>query len=49
MENQAQFHPIKFINEMAKNINIYENTFVTEILPGKVVAQQEQSVQEGLF
>ncbi len=40
MENQAQFHPIKFINEMAKNINIYENTFVTEILPGKVVAQQ---------
>lgn len=30
-ENQAQFHPLKFIGSIAKELNIYENTFVRKI------------------
>lgn len=30
--NQAQFNPLKFIAEIAKNLNIYEDTFVTEMI-----------------
>ncbi len=30
-ENQAQFHPLKFISAIAKNLNIYENTFIKEV------------------
>ncbi len=29
--NQAQFNPLKFISEIAKDLNIFENTKVTEI------------------
>ncbi len=29
--NQAQFHPLKFINGIIKGLDIYENTFVTDI------------------
>lgn len=28
---QAQFNPVKFIAEIAKNLNIYEHTFITDI------------------
>lgn len=28
---QAQFHPLKFINAICSNLNIYENTFVRKI------------------
>lgn len=31
---QAQFNPLKFVNEIAKNLNIYENSFINEIGPG---------------
>ena len=31
--NQAQFNPIKFIKSIVHNLNIYENTFVQEIMP----------------
>ncbi|MFR5874929.1 MAG: FAD-dependent oxidoreductase [Eubacterium sp.] len=30
--NQAQFNPLKFIAAIAKNLNIYENTFVREMI-----------------
>jgi len=30
-KEQAQFHPIKFLKEIAKDLNIYEKTFVKEI------------------
>ncbi len=36
-ENQAQFNPLKFISELTKNQNIYENTFVREINSGKAI------------
>ncbi len=31
--NQAQFNPLKFIKEISKNLNIYENTFIRDITP----------------
>lgn len=36
-ENQAQFNPLKFISELTKNLTIYENTFVKEIISGKAI------------
>lgn len=32
LANQAQFHPLKFLSEIAKELNIYENTFVREMV-----------------
>ncbi len=31
IRDQAQFHPLKFIKEISKNLNILENTFVKEL------------------
>ncbi len=31
-ENQAQFNPLKFINAVCRDLNIYENTFVREMI-----------------
>ncbi len=31
-KNQAQFNPLKFLREIAKNLNIYENTFIKEMV-----------------
>jgi len=31
-ENQAQFHPLKFLFSIAKNMQIYEHTFVREMV-----------------
>jgi glycine/D-amino acid oxidase-like deaminating enzyme len=46
IENQAQFNPLKFILSIAKNLNIYENTFIKEMIGntavfdnGKITAQ----------
>lgn len=40
MQRQAQFHPIKFINGITDGLCIYENTFVTDIRPGKVITEK---------
>lgn len=47
LKNQAQFHPLKFIGEISKGLNIYENTFVRELTPtyaltdgGKIYAKK---------
>lgn len=32
-KNQAQFNPLKFISAIARELNIYENTFVRELTP----------------
>lgn len=37
-ENQAQFNPLKFIAEIAKNLKIYENTFIRDITPKVAVS-----------
>ncbi len=46
-EKQAQFNPLKFIAEIAKDLNIYEDTFIRNITPtvavsdsGKVIAKK---------
>lgn len=31
VRNQAEFHPLKFINAISKGLNIYENTFIKEM------------------
>lgn len=35
---QAQFHPLKFLAEISKNLNIYENTFIKEMIGNTAVA-----------
>lgn len=35
-QNQAQFHPLKFLSAIAQNLTIYENTKVLELMPGIV-------------
>lgn len=37
MQDQAQFHPLKFLAGIAKDLNIREHTFVTQLMPGKAV------------
>ncbi len=38
-QNQAQFHPLKFLLEISKDLNIYENTKVQELKPNKAITQ----------
>lgn len=47
VKNQAEFNPLKFLYTIAKELNIYENTKVLELLPrcaktthGKITAQK---------
>ncbi|MCI8523415.1 MAG: FAD-dependent oxidoreductase [Lachnospiraceae bacterium] len=40
MRGQAQFHPLKFLAGVAKDLNICEHTFVTQLMPGKAVTDQ---------
>ena len=35
VKDQAQFHPLKFLYTIAKDLPIYENTKVTELMPHK--------------
>lgn len=35
--DQAQFHPLKFVAEIAKGLHIYENTFVREMIGNTAV------------
>ncbi len=36
--NQAQFNPLKFIAEISKGLNIYEQTFIRDITPDTAVS-----------
>jgi len=38
-ERQAQFHPLKFLRELSKNLRIYEHTKVCELMKGKAVTE----------
>ncbi|MBO5474637.1 MAG: FAD-dependent oxidoreductase [Lachnospiraceae bacterium] len=40
LEGQAQFHPLKFLTEIARNLNIYEHTFVKELKGNTAVTGQ---------
>ncbi len=37
-KNQAQFNPLKFLEEISKDLNIYENTFIRDITPSKAIS-----------
>ena len=37
VKNQAQFHPLKFLYEIAKDLPIYEHTKVVNLIPHKAV------------
>lgn len=39
-EHQAQFNPLKFVNGVARKLNIYENTFVKEFLNHTAVTEK---------
>lgn len=39
-ENQAQFHPLKFLAKIAENLNIYEHTFVKELAEHTAVTEK---------
>lgn len=42
IREQAQFHPLKFAYEISKDLPIYENTKVLELIPGKVLTNRGQ-------
>ncbi len=37
VKDQAQFHPLKFLYAIAKDLPIYEHTKVIELMPGKAI------------
>ncbi len=39
IENQAQFHPLKFVSNIARGLKIYENTFVKELSENTAVTE----------
>lgn len=39
ISNQAQFHPLKFIANVSKGLNIYENTLVKELAPNTAITE----------
>lgn len=43
-DNQAQFHPIKFLNAVANRLDIYENTRVTRIYKDGLIVTDKGSV-----
>lgn len=48
-EDQAQFHPLKFIAKLAQGLNIYENTFVKEFIGNKAVTNNGEIVFKKLI
>lgn len=44
-DNQAQFHPLKFLNGLADKIKIYENTRVTQINKDGLILTDQGSVK----
>ena len=47
-DNQAQFHPLKFLDAVANQITIYENTRVTEVRSDGVILTDRGSVKRVL-
>lgn len=44
-DRQAQFHPLKFLDAVAKNLTIYENTRVTQIHKSGLIVTDRGSVK----
>lgn len=39
VQNQAQFHPLKFLISLSRDLPIYENTKIIELMPNKAITQ----------
>lgn len=48
-ENQAQFHPLKFISQIAGKLKIYEHTFVKELSENTAVTERGSITFEKLI
>ena len=49
VKDQAQFHPLKFLYTIARDLPIYENTKVTELLPHTAITNQGQITYQKLI
>lgn len=49
VRNQAQFHPLKFIFNIANHLKIYENTRVAELRPGVAVTEHGKILAEKII
>ena len=49
IKDQGQFHPLKFLYEIAKDLPIYENTKVCELMPGKAVTKNGEIAYKRLI
>ena len=49
MKNQAQFNPLKFLSEISKELTIYENTKVTDLVPGGAVTNHGKIKAESII
>lgn len=49
VKDQAQFHPLKFLYEIAKPLPIYEHTKVKELLPNKAVTNHGEITYKKLI
>ena len=49
IKNQAQFHPLKFLYSIVKELPIYEHTSVTELTPKKAITNQGEITYKKLI
>lgn len=49
LAHQACFHPLKFLAEISKDLNIYENTFVTKLSKNKAVTEKAEITFERII
>ena len=49
IKDQAQFHPLKFLYTITKDLPIYENTKVMELMPGKGVTNHGEITYKKLI
>ncbi|MBQ2986716.1 MAG: FAD-dependent oxidoreductase [Tyzzerella sp.] len=48
-ENQAQFHPLKFLAELSKGLSIYEHTKVKELMPNTAITEHGRITAQNII
>lgn len=48
-ENQAQFHPLKFLAEISKELSIYEHTKVRELMPNTAMTEHGRITAQNII
>lgn len=49
VNNQAQFNPLKFIAEISRGLNIYENTFIRDISPNTAITDHGKITADNII